>query len=83
MKKARISNKSLIRKLKPFWKKYSNLRSKFLRDVQKLEKKMNKKANQGFNLEFFFCDGEAVGIGAEPYEKREKFPLIHDSDLNK
>ena len=31
-------------------------------------------------LEFFWVDGECVGIGASDYSDRKKFPLIQDFD---
>jgi len=42
---------------------------------------MNKRLKLDIALEFFYCDGECVGIGAEDYSERKRFPLIHDSEL--
>jgi|GEM_PF-2527794 len=73
----------LIEKLKLSWEKYWKLQSNFLANTEKLENEMNEKLSLGIELEFFHCDGEVVGIGAKSYSEREKFPLIHDSELNK
>ncbi len=50
--------------------------------MDNLEKNMTKDINLGIKLEFFYVDGECVGIGAANYSDRNKFPLIHDSELN-
>jgi len=76
------TNKKLINTLKPFWSKYKKLEYGFFKKTRELENEMNKKISLGFNLEFFSCDGEVVGIGAESYEKRANFPLIQDSELD-
>ena len=34
-------------------------------------------------LEFFWIDGEPVGIGAVNYADRKRFNLIHDTELSK
>lgn len=70
------------KKLKPYWKEYSNLEKDFWHKTSELQKKMNKELNLGMDLEFFYVDGECEGIGAENYADREKFPLIHNSDLD-
>ena len=73
--------REITKKLKPFWERYWKLYSNFLDKKEKLEKEMNKKINLGIELEFFHVDNECVGIGAEHYGDRKKFPLIHDSEL--
>ena len=42
---------------------------------------MNKNLKLGIEFEFFYSDGECVGIGAANYSDRKKFPLIHDTKL--
>ncbi len=73
----------LIKKLKPFWEKYRKLKEEHFEKLKVLENEMNKKVNVKTNLEFFYCDGECCGIGAEDYSDREWFPLIHDTELLK
>ena len=73
----------LIEKLKQFWREYSKLRSNFSAGIEKLENEMNRKLSLGIELEFFHCDGKVVGVGAKNYSERKKFPLIHDSELNR
>jgi len=72
----------LTNKLKPFWKKRQSLYSKFFNEERKIEYEMNKNLKSKIKLEFFYCDGECVGIGAEDYSERQFFPLIHDSELD-
>ena len=69
-------------KLKPYWKDYQRILGDFFHETNKLQKKMNKELKLSMDLEFFYADGECVGIGAENYADRKKFPLIHDSDLD-
>lgn len=68
-------------KLKPHWEKFQKLRFEHFNKIMLLQKEMNKKMNLKTKLEFFYCDGECVGIGAEDYSERKYFPLIHDSEL--
>ena len=68
-------------KLKPFWKKYNKLYEEHFKKVRDLEEEMNKKVKPPVKLEFFYVDGECVGIGAENYEKRKVFPLLQDRNL--
>ena len=70
-----------ITKLKPYWKEYREIESEFFKKVSELERKMNEKINPEIDLEFFSVDGNIVGIGAKDFEKRKKFPLIQDSEL--
>ncbi|MBU0957686.1 MAG: hypothetical protein KKF56_02645 [Nanoarchaeota archaeon] len=65
-------------KLIPFWKKYWEIHRVYNDEILKLEKKMNKSLSLPIELEFFYVDGECVGIGAEDYSMREFFPLIQD-----
>lgn len=76
------NKKELIKKLKPFWNRYEKLQSKFLTKTEELENEMNKNLKLKIKLEFFHVDGEVVGIGAENYSKRKKFPLIDEGELN-
>lgn len=74
--------KEITEKLKPFWERYRELRTSFFDKEEKLEKEMNKKMNLKIALEFFYVDWECVGIGAENFNDRKDFPLIHDSELH-
>lgn len=78
----KLKNKEkVIKKLKPFWKKYQKLESNLRGDMEKLEQKMTKDINLGINLEFFHVDGQCAGIGAFSMADRDKFPLIPGSEL--
>ena len=79
MSKKEMSN--LIEKLKPYWKKLRNLETEHSHKVRILEKRMNRKVKPKVKLEFFYVDGEIVGIGAEDYSDRKNFPLIQDEDI--
>ena len=82
MKKINKDRLSKIKtKLKPFWTKLEKAHLKFLEKQRKIEDEMNKKLNLNIKLEFFYCDGECVGIGAENYSDRKYFPLIQNSDF--
>jgi hypothetical protein len=74
--------KEITKKLKPYWKEYWKIWGKFSKKSGKLQKKMNQKLKLNPELEFFYVEGECVGIGASNYEARKFFPLIHDSELN-
>ncbi|MFH1289859.1 MAG: hypothetical protein ABIH92_00450 [Nanoarchaeota archaeon] len=71
----------IIEKLKPFWEECSRAHSDYMRKVEKIEKRMNRELDLGFELEFFHDDGNCCGIGAKDFSERENFPLIHDSEL--
>ncbi|MEI6058793.1 MAG: hypothetical protein WCP89_03405 [archaeon] len=73
--------KEITEKLKPFWKKYVKIQNNFYKKIRNLQEEMNKKVRNRTNLEFFYVDGECVGIGAERYSDRKHFPLIHDREL--
>ena len=75
--------KEITKKLIPFWEKYMELQIEFYKKQEKLQREMNKAMRLGVKLEFFYVDGECVGIGAERYSKRKNFSLIHDSDLER
>lgn len=72
---------NLIEKLKPYWKRLEELELEHSRNVRILENRMNSKIKPKVKLEFFYVDGEIVGIGAENYSDRKNFPLIDESDL--
>ena len=76
-----MDKNNIIKQLKPFWEKRDKLMTEFSKKEAELEAEMNKKVNLGIKLEFFYNDGEAVGIGASDFSDRRKFPLIHDLDL--
>ena len=66
------------KKLKPYWDKYWEIYKEFRDKEEKLQKEMNKKVGFNINLEFFYVDGFCVGIGAESWSDRKKFPLIQN-----
>lgn len=68
--------KKLIKQLKPYWKEVRKLESKFYKQLYKLQDKMRKETNIK-GLEFFYCDGENVGIGNESRDME----LIYDHEL--
>lgn len=69
-------DKQLIKKLKPYWKRFDKLQDSFLEKVYKLEKEMSE-ATGIRGVEFFSCDGYYCGIGNEERTIR----LIHDEEL--
>lgn len=71
----------IIEKLRSFWKKYWEKENKFRKEITELEKEMTEKLGLGIDLEFFHVDNECSGIGASNFSDRDKFPLIHDSEL--
>ncbi|MFH0836701.1 MAG: hypothetical protein V1870_01085 [Candidatus Aenigmatarchaeota archaeon] len=73
--------KEWIKKLKPFWKRREKIASELFRKEHAIQQEMCKKL--GEDLEFFYCDGECVGIGHTDFRKRNKFPLFNDSELNR
>ena len=82
MKKLNEKEKEeFIQKLRLFWKKYQDLSDEHFKKLIILEREMNKKVKAKINLEFFYVDGECVGIGAENYSDREWFPLIQDREF--
>lgn len=70
------SNKSLIKKLKSFWKEISKIEENYYESIRKLEEKMQKETNIE-DLEIFICDGECCGI--VNYSRTMK--LIHRHEL--
>ena len=53
-----------------------NLRRIVLKQKEEIEKLW-----LGIDLEFFHVDNECTGVGASTFSDRDKFPLIHDSEL--
>jgi hypothetical protein len=74
--------KKITEQLKPYWRNYWKIWKEFSDKTHELEIKMNDKIKINTPLEFFYVDGECVGIGALNFEDRESFPLIQDRDLN-
>ena len=68
--------------LKPFWRKQNELWIKFDKEQERLQREMSKEINLGIDLEFFYVDGQCVGIGASDFSERKNFPLIYDSILD-
>ncbi len=77
--------KKLVKKLRLYWEEYEIARRTFIGKLMKIENKMNKdlKGLKLPKLEFFWIDGEPVGIGAVNYADRKRFNLIHDTELSK
>jgi len=68
-----------IKKLKPYWAKLREAESRFFKEVRIIEKQMQKELGDE-ELEFFWVDGEPVGIGTPSNPKKMK--LIHDAELD-
>ena len=68
-----------VKKLKPHWEKYQDLKELFSQQRMILENCMKEKL--GEDLEFFYVDGECVGIGHTDLSKRKKFPLFQREEL--
>ena len=63
MKKlSKVEIKKITKRLKPYWKEYWKIWNEFLEKSNNLEKKMNNELNLNSELEFFYVDGECVGI---------------------
>lgn len=76
MKKTIKIDKSLIKKLKPYWEELELLQWEYIGKVYQLEEKMSKEVGIK-DLEFFMCDGEYVGIG----NVDRTMKLIHQNQL--
>lgn len=74
--------KDITIRLKPYWAKFKKIQNGYFKKIRLLEEEMNKKMNIKTQLEFFYCDGECVGIGAEDFSERKFFPLISDTELS-
>ncbi|MBU4069866.1 MAG: hypothetical protein KJ646_02700 [Nanoarchaeota archaeon] len=72
--------KEITKKLKLFFEKYRKLESEFFKDKENIEKEMSKKIGK-MDLEFFYVDGECVGIGAANWNDRKACPLIQSCEL--
>lgn len=77
MMNKKVNKKKLIEVL-PYWKKVGKLTSEYFGKVHEVQAKMQKKLKNK-NLEFFWVDGEIVGIGTPNCPS--KMNLIHDSDF--
>ena len=63
MKRYKIkATKELKEKLIPFFKRFEKIENNFCNDVEIFEKRMEKETGIK-GIEFFFSDGEMVGIG--------------------
>ena len=67
--------------LKPYWKKREELMSAFRKNEVALGRLMNQELDPPVELEFFYNDDGCCGIGAVEYVNKDKFTLIHNSDL--
>jgi hypothetical protein len=54
--------KEVINILKRYWKRYEEANDEFRHNLQKIEEDMQKELHEPL-LEFFWTDGEVVGIG--------------------
>ena len=54
--------KELIKKFKPFWSEFIKIENKYYGDMFDLQVEMSKSLKIK-DLEIFFCDNEAVGVG--------------------
>jgi len=74
----KAEKKLWIDRLKPFWELREKAYDKFRKREHEIEKAIKKAA--GEDLEFFYVDGECVGIGHADWKRRKKgkayFPLI-------
>lgn len=70
-----------LKKLKPFWMVRDQAYNKFRKCEYELEKEMKKEL--GEDLEFFYGDMDmgCCGIGHSNYNKRKKFPLFHNEEI--
>ena len=71
--------KETIKLLKKYWEKRNIIQRDFIHKEFKIEEAMSKAV--GKELEFFYVDGECMGIGAKDFNERFKFPLIHEDEL--
>ena len=78
----KMNKKELIKTLKPYWEKQINLYYGYSIKLHNLQVEMNKEIKCKYPLEFFFVDGEIVGIGAKNWEDRKHFKLIFDTELD-
>ena len=75
--------KKWVAKLIPYWNEHRKLEAAFhLKEVW-LEAKILKETGRDLTFYYPLTDGGCVGIGADKWDEREKFPLIHDADLEK
>jgi len=70
-----------VKLLTPYWKKREEAYSVFMKNERGIELLMNKELKPPVELEFFYGDMGCCGIGAVDYVNRDKFTLIHNSDL--
>jgi len=75
--------KKWVAKLVPYWNEHRKLEAAFRLKEVWLEAKILKET--GRDLIFFYGDISegCMGIGADNWNDRKKFPLIHDADLEK
>jgi len=71
-----VPTKKQLNILKKYWKRYQDNYDKFWGETGELERAMNIETKIK-DLEFFWCDGECVGIGQ--YDR--KMALIPREDL--
>ena len=71
-----MNKKELIKQLKPYWKEMRERQTSFFRNLSEIEARMEKETKIK-GIEFFYCDGEIVGIG----NADRTLELIHDSEL--
>lgn len=73
------SHRDWVKLLLPYWRKRRKIEQLFHKIERNIEQDMSVRARMA--LEFFYCDGDCVGIGAEDWDVRKQFPLLHDLEL--
>jgi hypothetical protein len=69
-------NKKQLTLIKEYWKKFQSIVDCYNRSIDELEREMSK-VTKIKDLEFFKCDGDAVGVGQ--YDR--KMRLIQREEL--
>ena len=76
MKKLKIK----IKKLKPYWDRAKAETTEYFKKILKIQSKIQEEFKDK-DIEFFWVDGEIVGIGTPNNPK--KMNLIHDTEFEK
>lgn len=69
-------------KLQPYWDSFWKVEKEFREKISLIEQKMNNEIKPFVPLNFFWCDGECSGIGAENMKDRDNFPLLHFTEFD-
>ena len=76
MKKLKIK----IKELKPYWDRAKTETTEYFKKILKIQSKIQEEFKDK-DIEFFWVDGEIVGIGTPNNSK--KMDLIHDIEFEK